>query len=391
MKTRAIIVLTGLALLFATSTAAREKTADTFDPVGPFEIVTHTIHYTTGWNEGRLGRGTTETYGLRYRGKPLTFEGKAGMFGDDTMVYDTMNSVITFPASEPAIIVNVGDPNNSSFYYLVREKDGKASIEYLGDGSGGVSVDWVDPRSGSDTNERELAVHRKHLEGGRFLLLGEFCVFDVEMLEAHRFGYEPGASNAQFKTPIAMSPDETSFVRFGFDRENEPVLIVYDFVDAKSYAVSIDQGVQRFSDMEEIDAEWLEYYFEWIRVEGKHDWFVGREGVTPRPWRGRLTVDPHDGYREYRVQPVREEMNQVVVDFLQSRMGAELLPRAQYSTSDSLKVGDRVVNVMFWDDHVGIWMDRGTDSSFVEEIGKGLDQALATGEYDEYFLFPPRE
>ena len=126
--------------------APAQTTPDTFESVGNFEIVTHTIHFKTGWNEGRIRNATTEAYSLRFRGEPLTIEGKAGMWGDKTMVYDRVDAVITFAASEPAIIVNVGDPNNSSFYYLVRDRDDRPLVEYLGDSSGGVSAGWLDPQ-----------------------------------------------------------------------------------------------------------------------------------------------------------------------------------------------------------------------------------------------------
>src|SRR5215207_3591162 len=70
---------------------------DRAQALGPFEIVTHFTRYTYGWNEGRLRRGVTEHYSLRWRGEPFAFDGRGGMFGDTTVRYRAVNAVITFP------------------------------------------------------------------------------------------------------------------------------------------------------------------------------------------------------------------------------------------------------------------------------------------------------
>jgi hypothetical protein len=301
------------------------------------------------------------------------------MFGDQTVRYERVNSAITFPTAEPAFVVNVGDPNNSSFYYLLRERDGKAEATYLGDSHGGVSADWLDAPAGAPY--RNLTLHRGRLEGGRLLLLGEYCVLDTETLESYRFEQHRGASLSQFKLPLALSPDRRSFVRLAYDDENAETLVVFDFVDGRSYTLPIDRSLMRFGTPEEIDAVWLDHYFEWTS-----DGLATRKNVAPLPYRGRLTVDPNDGYREYRVQPVAPEMAERMVAFLRRDFGAELLPREQYQSSDTLRIGDRKVHVFSSDTHVGVFMDRGTDSTLVEEIARRFDVALRTGDYDELFL-----
>src|SRR5262245_8996616 len=106
--------------------------ADEREALGPFELVTHTHRYLTGYNEGELRLATTESYSLRHAGKPFTFVGRAGMDGETTATYTRVNALVTFPSPEPVVVVNVGDPNNTSFYYLVRERGGDAVAEYLG-------------------------------------------------------------------------------------------------------------------------------------------------------------------------------------------------------------------------------------------------------------------
>jgi hypothetical protein len=360
---------------------------DRREPSGGFEIVTHTLRYTTGWNEGDIRTATTENYSLRYRGKPFTFEGRAGMFGDTTAVYETLNAVLTFPTTEPAFVVNVGDPNNTSFFYLIREANGKPVAEYLAESSGGVSADWLDPPAGGSTAARDIAVHRARLEGGRWLLLGQFCVLDVQTLKAYAFEPQPGTSLNEFKSAIAMSPDRKSFVRFGYGESpgNVPLLVVFDFVAGSSYTLPIRRTLMRYNDWEEIDAAWLDHYFEWRRADGADDQLVQRADAKPLPYHGSLSVDPNDGYHEYDLVPARVALRDTLVAFLQRELGGERLPSAPDASADSLRIGGRVVYVMFTDGKVAVWMSRDVDSRLVAEIAQRFDAALQSGVYDDLF------
>jgi hypothetical protein len=366
---------------------------DRVETVGPFEIVTHTVGYMAGWNEGRVRSATTENYSLRYRGEPFTFVGRAGRVADTTARYETLNAVITFSTSEPALVVNVGDPNNRSFFYLVREAAGRAVAEYLAEVSGGVSASYLDPAPQDSANVRDIAAHRARLSAGRWLLLGDYCVLDTRTLT--RYPIEPlaGPSLNQFKPPIAMSPDERSFVRFGYSEfpENAPLLVVFDFVGGTSYTLPIDRRIMRYIDWEEIDAPWLDHHFEWHPVEGGHDRLAQRANVRPLPYHGRLSVDPHDGFREYNVLPVKPAMGDTLVAFLEREFAGQRLPPPPYSSSVDLRIGDRVVHVLFHQDnasepYAGLWEDRGMDGRVVEDIAKRFDGALRTGEFDGLFL-----
>ncbi|MEO8200133.1 MAG: hypothetical protein ABI679_06410 [Gemmatimonadota bacterium] len=351
-----------------------QQIPDRHETVGPFEIVNH-------------GKGSY--FSLRYQGKPFAFDGKSGMFGDDTAHYETMNAVVTFPSGESAFVVNVGDPNNSSFFYLIREVNGSPVAQFAGESSGDVSVDFLDPVAKDSSVIRNVAVHRSRLHGGRWLLLGQFSVLDVEKMELYRFAYHPNASLNQFKPPITMSPDKRSFVRFGYGESpaNVPVLIVFVFADSTSYTVPIERGVARFNQWEDIDLAWLDHYYEWQSDSTGHARLLPRANVTPLPYQGRLTVES-DGYREYNVLPVKPEMKDSLVAFLIREYKAERQPPPQYDGGAvELRIGEQVVNVMITNDtHAGIWMDRGSDSKLVEEIGKRFDEELKGGTYDHLFL-----
>jgi hypothetical protein len=385
MKAKAVIYLV-LALLLCVAIAvvalgrSARKVART-EAIGSFAVLTHEIRYLAGWNEGKIRRATTETYSITHRGAPFRFVGKAGLFVESEAEYDQFNAVITFPSSEPAILVNVGDANNRSFFYLLREIEGKPRAEYLGEGSGGVAADWLDPAPDTPRRERKLGLHRADLEGGRYLLIGDDTVLDTTTLAA--FPLEKSSLFLfPYELPVTISPDRSSFVRLG-SQDDDLHLVVFDFVTPKTYSLPIVRTKMRYNDVQTIDRSWIDHHFEW-----KDGRLVERSSFAPLPYRGRLTADA-ESYREYRIQPVRQEMQPAVIDFLRETMKGTLLPRGQYSSSDVVSIDGQNVNVMFSDRHVGVWMDRGLDSSLMLEIARAFDAALADGTYDA--LFEPEE
>jgi hypothetical protein len=387
----AVLAFAGVLLLYRRST----RIVDQIEPLGPFGLVTHVTQFRYGWNEGQVRTGTDEHYSLQYKGQPFSFDGKSGMFGDDTVHYEQMNSLITFPAPEPAVVVNVGDPINSSFYYLVREVNGAAAAEFLAAGSGGVSAQWLDP---ADESQRiaNITLHRGRMEGGRYLLLGDYTVLDTQTLKASTFTYNPDASHNQFKPPMEMSPDRRSFVRWGSTSspENHEALIVYDFMAPSSYYLQLDRGIHRFNSWEEVDLAWLHHYFEWKKAENGFDQLVARAKVVPLPYHGQFSDSGSDSYREYRLLPVRPEMKDTLAAFIEREMGGVRQPPAPQFGSDVIvfKVGDGTVFVSNHEDHASVYSDHDNSGRrsnpsgrAVESIGQRFDEQLKTRKYDHLF------
>jgi hypothetical protein len=382
----AILAFIGIILFYKRST----RTVDQVEPLGPFGLVTHRTRFRYGWNEGMSRMGTDEHYSLRYKGEPFSFIGKAGMPGSDTARYQYLNSLITFPSPEPAVVVNVGDPNNASFYYLVREVNGTAVAEHIGDGSGEVSASWLDPQSDNTAGVADIALHRGRMKGGRFLLLGRYTVLDTRDLSVHHLAPHDGAFENQFKPPLAMSPDQTSFVRWGSgdSPENQPILIVFDFVAGTSYVLPVDRSTMRYNDWEEIDREWLDHYFEWRMGTEGHDHLVARSGVTPLPYRGQLSGSPDDSYREYRLLPVNSAMKDTLAAFIEREMGGVRQPPApQFGESVIVfKLGEKIVFVSSHEDYASVYSDRDTDSGrAIVDIARRFDEELKTRKHDGLF------
>ncbi len=365
---------------------------DEMESIGSFEVVTHTHRYQTGWNTGELGTAATEKYSLRYRSQPFSFEGKAGWFGSEVKRYETFNSIVTFPTAVPALVVNAGDPNNESYYYLILEAGEKAVAQYLGASTGGVSAQWLDPPEGGPAPIADKALHRGRLEGGRWLLLGQYTVLDTRTLEITAFSQPEDFSPNQFKPPVAMAPDGGSFVRFGYTMDMNMTdvvkLAVFEIGVGTTYTLPIDRMRMRYNDWTEIDAAWLDHHWEWKAGRDGLLRLVEREDFEPLPRRGSLKVSPYDGQREYAVSHVKPEMLDRVKAYLVQSHGAVLQPPEPFVGTDVFLIGQDKINVMMHGDEVGIWMDRETDDSIVDELATGFDEVLSTGVLDDLFVPP---
>jgi len=387
-----VLVLVSAVVVGVLACGRSKRIPDVVEAIGPFEVVTHTHSRLTGWNTGELVKSTSERYSLHYRSQPFSFEGKSGFFGTETKVYQTFNSMITFPTTVPALVVNVGDPNNESYYYLIREEGEKAVAQYLGKSTGSVSAQWLDPPEEEESDPvTNIALHRGRLEGGRWLLLGQYTVLDTETLDTTAFGQPEDFTPNQFKPPIAMAPDEGSFVRFGYsaDDGSTPKLAVFEIGEGKTYTLLIDKWRMRYNDWTEIDAAWLDHHFEWKAGEDGRLGLHERKDFKPLPRCGTLKVSPHDGRREYELKPVKPEMLDRLKSYLVESHGAELQPREPNSSADVFLIGQDKINVMIHKDEVGIWMDREYDDRLVEELAAGFDEVLGTGELDNLFVPPP--
>lgn len=370
--------------------------------LGNFDLLTYTSE---DWGD---------YYALRYRGQPFQVTGQAGLMGDKTATYTRFNSIITFtlPISIPApvFVVNLADPNNQSYFHLVREVNGQATATPLCATSGNVSADWLDVAPSDATAERNTVIRRKALAGGRWLLLGDACVLDVQTLTTYEFPTSPlqDGSDAYFdnaKLPIGLAPDQHSFVRVGSTevrdantgdfRGTVAHVIVYDFVNRNSYSLPLERSRMRYSSTKEIDAAWLAHHFEWQRTPNAHDRLVARQTFTPMPYHGHLSVD--GDYREYKLMPVKPAMLDALAklltqDFKAVAAGAKKTDET--SAQLDMQINGQMVHLYamhdgYSDSQVSLWMDRGGDSRLVETIANRVNEALKTGQYDDLFLGDP--
>jgi len=132
---------------------------------------------------------------LHYRGERLSFADPMHQFGYSLGTYTQINALITFtlPSSVrgPVFVVNVGSVDHETLFFLVREVDSQADVDFLCREDGKVTVTWVDSPLAEVTVPRDAALGRVKLAGeGRWLLLNEDCLLDVETLRGFDKRYD---------------------------------------------------------------------------------------------------------------------------------------------------------------------------------------------------------
>ena len=364
------------------------RVPDTVEALGAFELVTR----------GNDLAGTN--YALHYRGAPFEFVGKSGMFGDKTSRYKTFNAVFTFAPNDSgisAILVNVGDPNNDSFFYLLRDVDSKAEAQYVGEANGVVTAHWLDPPAAGISSVWNAKQHRGRLAGGRWLLVGKCTAIDMQTLTAYplaqaRTNEDPSPS--AWMPVIAMSPDHLSFVRYGnFQRivenriQNEEVLIVTELTTERWYMVPIRRSIERYNSYgADVNAEWLNYYFTWRPETGKPASMIAQRDVKSRAYIGHRPYKPEDfNYPVYRLTSVSPRMRGAFLDYLERAEAGKRLPDSP-GGSAPVMIGSVTIHITVQNDKMSMWMESGKKNSLVYEIGDRFDALLATGSYDKFFL-----
>ena len=377
-----VIVGTVLVLVVLLTVPWRGIESGRVEPIGNFAIVTRDVGYLAGWNEGRVERRTTQAYSIRYRDRPFEIEGLGGMMGDETRRYRSVNAVVTFQAAVPALIVNVGDPNNLNFHYLLREADGEPKVRLLAGNSGFTEARLADVPDGG-FEYLDLSQHRIHVSGGRWMLLSGYRVFDTQTLEA--FEIEPTAgSGVTMYEPLLMSPDKRSIVRRG-GRYPDLVVVVCDFRTPRTYWHDVDRSRMRYQDAETVDAAWIDHHYAWESDEDGVDRLVPRTDFTPLPHRGvlRPPMSEHDSSM-YSIEHVGKAMQERLVDFIVSELGGtrgeergDLIPVA---------LDDVELSVAQRESYVSLSAGFMQITDRIDEIAARFDALLATGELDALFL-----
>lgn len=371
------------------------RVADRIEACGPFELVTRDTH---SW----------DSYIIRYRGAPWAFH------DIDGASQARPNALISFTSPTPAFLAHVGDPNNTGAYYLIREVNGAPRADLLTESHGGVSADWIDdPARGAGL--RDTAIHRRRLEGGRYLLVDDTCVVDTATLWVHRFALPTDLALVSFKGSLGLSPQASSFVRLATDGDGRPCLLAICFLDGTTQVVPIDRRRMRHEQFEDLDAAWVDHHFDWRTEDDGCDRLVVRSDFLPLPYRGRLTVNT-DGYREYRLPPSSPTLLDTLAAFIRSEWPSLVDASADEATQDpalpgspdttavqdpgarsssdaaiadldatGLRIAGGAVHCGYYENHVAVYSTGSGSSRPVLLIARRFDQELAGGRHDHLF------
>ena len=373
----ALILVALLALHFSRNAAARSLfTPDSVEAFGAFEIVT------------RASKLAGTDYVLKYRGTPYAFDGKSGMFGDKTARYKTVNAMFTFAAGTPAILVNVGDPNNASFFYLLRDINGKAEAQYVGPaGSGRITAQWIDTPGAGISNVWDNARHRGRLAGGRWLLVGEHTALDMQTLTAYPLK-RPEQTSINDQVPvIAMAPDKASFVRLCSDhqRRGADCLVVFELTTGAAAIVPIRRRVERFNTWGDINLAWFNHYYQWQSQAGLPDRLIARANAKPLPYHGDHRVSSMGtNNHEYQLIGVGVSMRDALLTYLVKTEGGTRQPDSPGGAA-TVTISGKAVRLTPQENVLTLWTEASADSALVTQIGQRFDAVLATGVHDALF------
>jgi len=364
------------------------------ETVGPFEITTSAYGFHEEQRDQHTVFVTGASYGFRYRGEPLVIEGKTSATGDATRRFDRVDDVALVAGSRPSLLIHVDPPDGSGYCYLVSGADQRARIEFVAECGGPTKGEALT----SDTALFHAAARGQPVRGRidrvSYARPGLYrigsAVVDTRELAVHRFTPDTTVYNIPAVRPLALSPDERSFVTFANPSGTtpQPVLLVTEFVDNRTYALPIDPARMRYPKLESLDPAWLDHHFEWQRMRGEADRLVERRHFVPLAYYGEITTES-DGHRTYRLEKGTEGLRGALIEFLVKEFKAERQPADSGAYEVPVTIEGHRVMVAFSSDfgYVAVSLARGgaEDPALVTRIGERFDAALATGRYDNLF------
>ncbi|HSB53663.1 MAG TPA: hypothetical protein VLD58_04880 [Gemmatimonadales bacterium] len=335
------------------------------------------------------------TFAVRYRGKPVEIEGKSDT-RDSTVTYQRMQSVALLPGADTALLVQVGGQRGWGDVWLVSPAGDTIATQAIAEGFNWNTASLLtnDPARFRQSAVRDPGEGKVELTGystpGLYLFPG--AVFDSRTRSVRKFSAEGVYNIIDRLPPVAVSPDERSFVRVGNrpDTSEAWQLEVFDLASGKRYQLPVDRYRMRFGRVDDLDPAVVARFFEWSRGADGRDHLIPRAHPVPLPYRGVMSFDDPD-YREYRVYLATESLRGAMIDWLAQEFQGERLPADSGAHSLQVKVKGQTV-YLSWDpsdEHVGLWVDRGSDTSLVTRIAERWNAALATGRYDRYFADKP--
>jgi hypothetical protein len=290
-----------------------------------------------------------------------------------------------------ALLVQAGVDHAPATCFFLSEDREALRVTPVGTCGGHLQPRPLTSDNAAFTKARDRSIPAGRIDRVSFVTPGQYLlndsVIDTRTLMSRAF-LTVGQSNLIDRIPpLGVSPDDRSFIRLEWaeDSTERHVLAVTTPGTDERVRLPIDKGRMRYAAFDQIDPAWVLHHFNW-EPTGDAWRLVERSTFTPIPWRGTLTHDG-TGYREYRVGPALETLRPALIDFLVTEFQAERLEVEPSAFANTVRIQGVTVSISnnTSERHVGVWMDRGIDSTLVATIAARFDAALATGRYDLHF------
>ncbi len=330
-------------------------------------------------------------FSVRYRGQPVSLE-VPGEDSTTTVKVDTVPAVALIPGPQPALLLRAKGRQDGQIWLVTPQGDSLRK-EYLADGSSWSTL----PPITNDTAVFRKAAHSMSPEGRvdrtsfetPGLYLFDKAILDTRDRTIRRTDFPVIWNVVDRIPPLALSPDQKSYVRVAHDPDSSSVevLEVFNLSNNQRYRLPIDRHKLRYGTIDDLDPAFVTRYFKWEKGSDGSEQLVARSDVKPLPYRGRLSFS-EPSYREYRVYLARESLRTAMIDWLVAEFKGERVPVEEDRYSQRVTIDGKTI-YLSWsedDEHVGVWMDRGSDTALILTIAERFDKALATGQFDQHFV-----
>lgn len=407
------IILAILVLITVSLFSKCSGTTESFEKTisyGPFEI---RIEASSGkqfdLDKGKVG-WTRVAYSIWHDGKPVPFPKE--LQSNTGLPY--LWRVYALPgATDPTLLAG------SQSLFLIYLQDGAPVVQpILEQNSDFASLQFLDSENGQPGPYTEVYARNStdnldlldSLQGGRFLMIGKQAVLDVQTRRVRTFHTNNhDVDHYNFPTPhgaLAFSPDQKSIVfRANFQTwdtadedlpDTEKALVVYDYQEDNGYALVFDDNDLRLLDVDEMDYDWFERFFEWENSDSGGRLAI-RKLEAPPYWSGRFKVE-YETNPYYTLYPVKDGMLPVFLALLEQHSGLrssnivedkyhEYTGRIITFAADGLKF-----DVTFMEDSQTLLFGKHLYSegnqeyvAKVKEIAEAFDAELALGKHQEHF------
>ena len=357
--------------------------------------------------EKGMDKATNARYTILHDGKPVVFPVKS--VDRDGLPF--LWKVYPLPGAPDPTLVAGSDKS-----YLVFLKNGSPCVETLFERSNDLNtfqfLDAENGRPGEFSNiftSTEIAdlTTLNSLGPGRFLMAGRQTLLDAQTRKIWRINLDnemfENYSPSSQRGALALSPDQKTvvfwaeFQSWNTENENLPdsehALVAYNFEKNNGYAVKFDDTETRVTNIEGIDFQWFETYFEWKKSPDGEILQLRKLEKLPN-WTGRY--DPKDNY--YTLYPVKPDILPVFLDFVLAQMGWSkdniLKDETHEYTGHCLDLGSGTVklDIKFREDDRALTFskhlyDEKTPEyeALVKKIAAAFDAELRSGKHQAHF------
>lgn len=357
-------------------------------------------------NYGMVNR-TQVAYSILYQNKPIEFSN--GLQSNTGLPF-LWNVYILAGTKQPTLIAGSQnlyliyiDEGNPIVEPLLKQSHDFASLQFL-DSEQGQPGQYQEVYSKNDTINLDQL---DRLEGGRYLMIGEQTILDIQTFQKWGFHENNEAiANYSFPSPhgaLAFAPDQKSIVFLAEFQswntqdedlpDSENALVVYNYLNDTGYVVKFDNTATRLINIKEANQQWFQRFFEWDKTQ---DGYLLKiiQNKKPPHWTGRY--NPTDNY--YTLYPVKPELLPVFLNFILNQMGGSKDNIVRDETHEytgrclDLEFENIKLDIRFKEDEQiitfskNLYVEASTKYALlVKKLADSFDAELQSGKHQEHF------